>query len=151
MTLQYSPSKNKEKFGQAQMIVQVYMLSISAVFCLFAAILDTPVMQPEMYGELVTSVKAEYWSWPLFLNSMVYILGLLINGHWRWSPSLRLFGATVHAFVLTLFTYLSSDVGVFNSFAVITGVGALIHLWFVSLNLGDLYRAIKGRNRWKKS
>ena len=147
--IEKSPSKNLRQFGQGQLFVQVMLAAVGFWFCAAAAIKDTDVMNPDVYGYLITSVKAEWWSWPIFVVSLIYILGILINGNWRWSPVLRLFGSVFHVLTLGLFSALSllaTSASVYTEpFPATTAIACGINVWFMFLNIGDTYRAIKGK------
>lgn len=145
-----TPSKNLRKFGQQQMSVAVMCLCVGLVYSVGAAISDTPVMSGDIYGR-VTSVKAEVWSWPLLLGSMTYITGLLMNGNWRWSSLLRLFGSINNTVLPATFVALSAGIAPLNPFVVAASVVGGFNLWFVVLNVGDSYRAITLGKLWKKS
>ena len=137
-----TPSKNLKRFGKEQQIIQALMLLMAAIYCIAAATMDGPVMDPKVYGDLVTSVNAEWWSWPIFIASMVYLLGIWINGNWRWSPALRVAGSLYHAVTLALFSYMAFGVSAVNPFVVTSGLLSVTNLVFLGWNLGDLSRAI---------
>lgn len=145
--IEKSPSKNLRRFGRDQLIVQIMLAAVGFWFCAAAAIKDTDVMNPDVYGYLITSVKAEWWSWPIFVVSLIYILGILINGNWRWSPVLRLFGSVFHVLTLGLFSALSllaTSASVYTEpFPATTAIACGINVWFMILNIGDTYRAVK--------
>lgn len=145
MSIANSPSKNLRKYWQGQLVIQLIMAAVGLQFCIAAAVLPGPVMDPADYGPYVTSVRAEWWSWPILINSLLYILGILINGNWKWSPALRLFGSVFHVVTLFLFAWLSWYVSPLDPF--ITGCVTLgvANLILVGLNLGDCYRAVRGR------
>ena len=146
-----TPSKNLKKFGQQQMSVQIVIFLVAVIYCLAAAIFTTPVMDGSVYGNSVTSVPAEYWSWPLLVGTMIYMLGILLNGNWRWSPTLRTYGSISNTIIPFLFCYLASGVSSLNPSVVATAVVGSFNLWFVTLNIGDLYRAVKRGDDWKKN
>jgi hypothetical protein len=39
------------------------------------------------------------------IAAFIHALGIRINGHWRWSPVLRVIGMTTHVCVMGLLTY----------------------------------------------
>lgn len=147
--IEKSPSKNLRRFGRDQLVVQCMLAAVGFWFCVAAAVKDTDVMNPEVYGHMITSVKAEVWSWPILVVSLLYILGILINGNWRWSPVLRLFGSVFHVFTLGLFAALSllaTSASVYTEpFPATAAIACGINVWFMFLNIGDTYRAIKGK------
>lgn len=103
-------------------------------------------MPAEVYGEWVTSFKAETWAISLMLASFVYLLGIIINGSWKWSPALRLTGAGWHTITLGLFTVGSSAAPYGDPFALATAIFACVHAWFCWLNIMDLRRAVRNGN-----
>lgn len=143
-----SPSKNLRKYGDHQLTVQVILAAIGFWFCIAAAIKTADVMNPAIYGPIITSVKAGYWAWPIFVTSLIYILGILINGNWRWSPVLRLFGSIFHVITLGAFATFSltamSASNYTEPFPAAAAVTCGFNIWFVCLNLGDTLRAIRG-------
>ena len=139
-----SPSRNLRKYLWGHMIIMFIMTSQAFQFSLGAALMDSPVMSVADYGPWVTGVKAELWSWPLLIASLSYILFMLINGNWRWSPAARMFFATFHVATLTLFAYLSWYVDPIDPFVSGCITLAVCNGWLVVLNAGDLKRAIKG-------
>ena len=130
-----TPSKNLKKFGQQQMSVQIVIFLVAVIYCLAAAIFTTPVMDGSVYGNSVTSVPAEYWSWPLLVATMIYMT----------------YGSISNTIIPFLFCYLASGVSSLNPFVVATAVVGSFNLWFVTLNIGDLYRAVKRGDDWKKN
>lgn len=147
MNFPNTPSKNLKKWGSEQQFMQVLMFCMALVYCIAAALLDGPIMQPSVYGDMVTSVNAEWWSWPILIASMVYLLGIWINGNWLWSPALRLIGALFHMGTLTLFALMAYGVQPLNPFVVVTCILSVAHFGAVLLNAGDLYRAFQ---RWRR-
>ena len=144
MSLYSSPSLNLRKYWQAQLVVQLLMAAVALQYCVAAALLDGPVMDPADFGPYVTSVKAEVSSWPILLVSMLYILGILINGNWKWSPALRLFCAVFHVVTLFLFAYLSWYVSPVDPFVASCMSMGFANLILTGLNLGDCVRALRG-------
>lgn len=121
------------------------MISQALQFCVAAALLDGPVMDPADYGPYVTSVKAEWWSYSILLISLGYLLGILVNGNWFWSPFLRTVCALLHVAELSLFAYLSWFVSPIDPFISACVTMAMLNGWLVILNIGDSYRAIRRR------
>lgn len=146
MSLGDSPSKNLREHGQAQLIIQLFHGCFAAIYCAAAAIMDGPIMDPAIYGDVVTSVPAEYWSWPILIVCMIYILGILINGNWRWSPALRLFSAVAQTLQIGSFGLLAFRPDSLDPFVVGCAVLAAFNIWCIFLNLGDAARGI--RNAW---
>jgi hypothetical protein len=137
-------SRNLRRHGDSQYVVQWMMLAIAIMFYAAAVLTDAPVMQADTYGAWVTSFHAEVWAGSIMLASFVFLLGIIINGEWRWSTVLRCIGAVWH--VLTLAAFCVGAFGTAHgSPVVMMSMGALgVHVWFAALNLGDLIRAIKG-------
>lgn len=144
MKFQPSISRGLQKHGDSQQVVQLMMLGIAIMFWIAAKLRDTPVMRADTYGVWVTSFDAEVWAASIMVASFVFLMGIIINGEWRWSPALRLAGAVWHVLTLTAFC-----VGAFGTAngdpVVMMSAGALgVHLWFVAVNAGDLRRAAGG-------
>jgi len=142
LELNNSPSRNLRKYGQYQLGLQIFLAVVALAFCFAAAVMDGPVMDPEIYGPMVTSIKAEWWSWPILAHCVVYILGIKINGNWRWSPALRAYGALFHMITLSFLALGSFTTKHLDPFAVQTAMAAVCCGWFFCLNVADLYRAI---------
>jgi hypothetical protein len=138
-------SQNLRRHGDSQFVFQWMMLAISMMFWAAATMTDAPVMEADTYGVWVTSFRAEVWAASIMLASFVFLLGILINGEWRWSTALRLIGALWH--VLTLGAFCAGAWGsAHGNPVVMMCLGALgVHVWFAALNLGDLGRAFGGR------
>lgn len=145
MTFNESPSLSLRKYKWAHLLTAFIMASVSLQFCIAAAVMEGPVMDPADYGPLVTSVKAEWWSWPQLIISLGYLLGVLINGNWYWSPFLRVVCALGNAGLLILFTWLSWFVSPVDPFISACATMAVVNLWLALLNTGDCWRAIKRR------
>lgn len=142
--LRKTPSTNLRRYGQYQLGLSFLLGVAGAIYCAAAALKSGPIMDPAIYGDLVTSVPAEAWSWPITLASCVYLLGIWINGNWRWSPFLRLAGALVHAVSLTLFAIMAYRLPTVDPFVVTAALCGAANIWFFALNLGDAVRAIRG-------
>jgi hypothetical protein len=137
-------SINLRKHGDSQFVMQMMMLGISVMFWVAAKVTTEPVMQADTYGMWVTSIPAEVWAGSIMLAAFVFLMGVIINGEWRWSPSLRLAGALWHVVTLGLFCIGATGTA-HGSPVVLMCAGALgVHLWFSWLNLGDLRRAMRG-------
>ncbi|MDX1744020.1 MAG: hypothetical protein R3186_10555 [Ruegeria sp.] len=149
MTINDSPSKNLRAYGREQLFAQIILAAVGLWFCIGAAVLDGPVMNPAVYGPYVTSVKAEVWSWPIFLNSLTYILAIMINGNWRWSPAVRMVAAGAHSVTLFLFAWLSmltpGAMQYVEPFPAACAIMGVANVWFFFLNAGDTVRAIRCR------
>ena len=137
-------SQNLRKHGNSQFVFQWMMLAIAIMFWAAARLTETPVMEADTYGEWVTSFRAEIWAGSIMLASFIFLLGIFINGEWRWSTALRFAGALWH--VLTLGVFCVGAWGTAHGNPVVMMcLGALgVHAWFLALNIGDLKRAIGG-------
>lgn len=143
--LDNSPSRNLRLYGQAQLVVQIILGTIGFAFCIMAALMDGPIMSPLVYGDVLTSIHAEWYSWPLFISALIYTLGILINGNWRFSPALRLFSALTQAIILWVFFVLAFDTSSIDPFILGSAILGGFNIWFIGLNTADTLRAIKGR------
>lgn len=137
-----SPSLNLRRYGQMQLGVQVISGIVWAMLCAAAGITTDYVMSPEIYGEAVTSVKAEVWTYPLLIACLTYIFGIFINGNWRWSPFLRLMGSGVQFVLLSLFGVMSFNRDSIDPFTVACFALSAFLLWCIFLNAGDAKRAV---------
>lgn len=135
-------SINLKRHGDSQSVVQYAFLALSFFFLLAAFASPDPVMPAEVYGEWVVSFPAEAWAISIFLASSVYLMGISINGASLFSPFLRLAGAGWHAVTLSAFCVGSFGAKYGDFFALSTGVFALVHVWFVTLNIADAARAV---------
>lgn len=121
-------------------------MAMAMLFWVFAKMSDTQVMPAEVYGAWVTSYPAEWWAASIMLASAAYICGILINGAWRWSPALRVIGAAWHVITLSAFVVSAMSARYGDFFVLSSGVFAVVHMWFLSLNAGDLMRAVRKWN-----
>lgn len=145
-----SPSLNLRRYGQYQFGLQLLLGAVGFVYCLAASLMDGPVMDSRIYGTAITNIPAEYWSWPIFISSCVYILGIYINGNWRWSPGLRLFGALFHASTLLLFSVMGYRQEFVDPFVISSAFAGGANVVFVCWNFADLLRAAKGKEHGRK-
>ena len=136
-------SRNLRRHGDSQTVVQGAFLLLSILFFIAAKMKESPVMPAEVYGEWVVSIPAEAWAISIMLASVTHILGIIVNGNWRWSPALRVAGVTWQILTLGAFTIGSGAAVYGDSFALGCLVFALVHGLFLYWNLGDLWRAIK--------
>jgi len=131
-------SPNLKRHGDSQQVVQFAFLTIAILFWIAAVLSDGDVMRAETYGAWVVQFPAEYWAGSLVAASTLFLLGVIINGRWRFSPALRLIGAgwhtvTLSAFAIGAFTAANGDFVLISS-----GVFACVHAWFAALNICDL-------------
>lgn len=146
MTVLLPPwSKNLRRHGDSQLVFQCCTLVLSILFYLRAVMSDGQVMPAEVYGAWVTSFPAEWWAETIMAASTVYIVGILINGHWRWSPVLRVAGSGLHVVVMAAFVQGAFGATYGDFFVLICLVMGAAHAVFLAWNLGDLMRAFGGR------
>ncbi|MDZ7906411.1 MAG: hypothetical protein U5N55_11995 [Cypionkella sp.] len=131
--------------GDSQLVVSYAFLGLALLFWIAARANDDPIMPAIVYGEFVTSLPAEVWAAALMIASTIHILGIVINGEWRWSPVLRFIGATAHCATLSLFTLTSFAAPYGDFFALGCGVFALVYAVFMWWNWCDIRQAGKGR------
>ena len=104
---------------------------------------DGPVMPHEVYGVWATSIPAEQWALSLMLASAFYLVGIVVNGGWRWSSALRLIGAAWHTITLGLFSVSAFSAQFGDLFSLATMILSVLHGWFCWLNIMDLRRAVR--------
>lgn len=142
MTLFLPPwSLNLRKHGDSQIVVQCAALALAILFHLSATIQEKQIMPAEVYGEWITHYPAEWWARSIMGASTVYLLGIMVNGSWRWSPALRVVGATWHVIVLSAFVLGAWGTTYGDFFVLICAVFGAMHIVFLCWNLGDLARA----------
>lgn len=139
-------SLNLRKHGDSQLVMQWCTLGLSVLFGLRAVLSEGQIMPAEVYGEWVTEYPAEWWAILIFASSVIYILGIVINGHWRWSPVLRVIGAASHVTVMAAFVRGAADATFGDFFVLICLVMGIQHAVFLAWNISDLARAIRGHD-----
>ena len=119
-----SASKNVVNYGQYQFITS----AISAWGVLVY-----------MYADLTIGI----WFVHILVASIIHMIGVKINGHWRWSPFVRLIGSSINAVFFCLFIG-GYTIEQFGPLEVAFGSGfAIMYIWFIMLNIGDTVRAVK--------
>lgn len=121
--------------------------AIIAGLLLIGELSGITTMSPSVYGNLAYQVEAETWAWAFMITSMIYMLGIHINGRWKWSPSLRLVAAA-GLFMMNMFLGVSAFIGQIvdpNFYGSFVCYYALIHfcrlyLHFMKLNYDDVMR-----------
>lgn len=142
MTIFLPPwSKNLRKHGDSQLVFQWCNLGFSGLFFLSSVFSPDPVMPAEVYGEWVTQFPAEWWAGLIFAASVVYMVGIVINGHWRWSPLFRTIGAAVHLTVMAAFVRGAAGAVYGDFFVLICLIMGIAHAVFLAWNITDLARA----------
>ena len=138
-------SKNLRRHGDSQIVMQCCTLGLSILFYLTATLQDGQVMPAEVYGAWVTQYPAEWWASLIMMASTTYIVGILINGHWRWSPIFRVVGAAAHVTIMSAFVVGAMGATYGDFFVLICLVMGVAHAVFLAWNLGDLARALGRR------
>jgi len=134
-------SRNLIRHGNAQITVQWAVLAMSMAFWAVAVFSDKPVMEADVYGSFVTVYQAELWAGSIMAASTAYLVGCYINGNWRWSPILRLYGAAWHVF--TMGAHAVGAYGVDHTpMFLISATFASLHIWFTFLNVSDTIGAL---------
>jgi len=141
-----SASKNVRRYGQYQLGASAIVGWGAAQFTYIALTNDTIMMSPDSYGSWVTHFQAEWWSIPILLASIMHVMGVKINGCWRWSPLIRLIGCLVN-FALFMAFIIGSGHSTLGDPMVAFGSGfAILYVWFIMLNIGDLAQSVK---KWR--
>ena len=135
-------SRNLRKHGDSQEVQQWTLLALSLAFWLRAALSDHEVMSVSAYGEWVTAFHAEWWAGSIMLASGLYLLGIYINGNWRWSPLLRLIGASWHIATMGIFVYGAASSPDGDFIVLTSGTFCGLHIVFASWNFTDLCGSI---------
>jgi hypothetical protein len=129
------------EYKQAQCVFGLLALYCGFAF-LFLGLMGLSAMAPDQYGNLATTYEIEAMASVQFSAAMLFCIGLLINGRWRWSSVLRLIGAGVVTALCAALAYgslLAPDGWPFAVYLVgFAGYGAIVIWW----NLVDLRAAI---------
>jgi hypothetical protein len=136
-------SSNLKRHGDSQEVISWWLLLMASLFWAMARLTDRPIMEPDDYGHWVTQFPAEYWAWSLMVASTVFLLGVIINGNWRWSPLLRLIGAGWHLITLVTFSAGAWWETGGNFITIAAGSLAAVHLVFVWWNTCDLAAGVR--------
>ena len=75
--------------------------------------------------------------------SAIYYLGIHINGRWRWSPGLRALGCIGQIAILGALVFSAIPAGDGDIMVLFGTTLSAAHIWFLLLNLGDLWRAVR--------
>ena len=132
-------SPNLKQHGDSQQVVQFAFLGIAILFWVAATLNDSGVMRAETYGEWVVQFPAEYWAGSLVAASTLYLLGVIINGRWHYSPVLRVIGAGWHTVTLSAFAIGAYSASNGDFVLISSGVFAIVHAWFAALNICDAW------------
>lgn len=139
-------SRNLRRHGDSQLMMQIATMALSILFYLSAKLQTDAIMPAEVYGAWVTEYPAEWWAILIMAASTIYIVGIVINGHWRWSPAFRVLGAAAHVTVMSAFVLGAWGAPFGDFFVLICLVIGVMHLAFLGWNLGDLARAFGRRD-----
>lgn len=126
-----------KRWGAAQAGFGWFNMTVGALFWGFAKWVDHMVMPAEVYGDIVTGIPAETWAWSIMSAQFLLLLGVIINGAWRWSPILRCLGSFASIGIFGSFTY-SAAIGGEVFFVLCCGVMALTYVTLFMLNFYDL-------------
>jgi len=138
-------SQNLRRHGDSQLVMQWCTLGLSVLFYLRAVLSEGQVMPAEVYGAWVTDYPAEWWAMLIMGASTIYIVGIVINGYWRWSPVFRVIGSGLHVTVMAAFVVGAFGAAYGDFFVLICLVMGVQHSVFLAWNMGDLMRARGGR------
>lgn len=145
--LDYSPaSLNLRRYGGIQLFVQGHFLAMGIVFWVVAKAIDIPVMSTTVYGKFIGSYPAEWWAGSVIAASFLFLAGIIINGNWRWSVSLRLAGALWHVLTLSAFAHGGATAPEGLHLLIWACVALSMHLWLLWWNLGDFARAVRSES-----
>lgn len=143
MTLLLPPwSRNLRRHGDSQLVMQWCTLGLSALFYLRSVMSENQVMPAEVYGEWATRWPAEWWALLIMGASTIYIVGIFINGQWRWSPVFRVIGSAAHVTIMAAFVRGAFGATYGDFFVLICLVMGIQHAVFLAWNITDLARAI---------
>lgn len=131
-------SPNLRRHGDSQEVLQWAFLVLAFGFWAAAKAQDDPIMPAAVYGEWVVSIDAEIWAGSIMLAAGLFLLGIIINGRWKWSPALRLAGATWHVVTLGVFSISAASAQYGDFMTLAAGVFCGVHAWFAALNICDL-------------
>jgi hypothetical protein len=134
-------SRNLIKHDDSQEVVQIVFILIACLFWAASALTTEPMMPANVYGDYVVTINASVWAFGIAAACTLYLVGIYINGSWRWSPALRLTGALAHGSILSLFSISASTAADGDFLVVAAGVFAGLYAWFAFLNLSDLIGA----------
>jgi len=134
-------SLNLRRHGDSQEVVQWAFMAIAAFFWSATVFKPGPVMRWETYGEWVVQFPTQLWAGSLMAASTFYLLGIVINGRWKWSPILRLIGAGWHFLTLSIFSVGAASAPFGENLCISAAVFAVVHFRFAVWNACDLVAA----------
>lgn len=79
----------------AQWAFALMAFYFGVMFLMASWVLGMSAVAPTDYGDLATSFEIKAMAGVQMAGAMAVLMGLLINGHWRWSALLRLSGCSV--------------------------------------------------------
>lgn len=122
--------------GVAMLDYSALSFGIGMLFWMVAKWKDAAIMDPKMYGEVATGIPAEWWAGAIMAFSSLTIVGIIINGHWKWSPVLRFIGMFFGFVVYSTFAW--SAWGAMDAFTLICAPAAALFLWYTILCAVDM-------------
>lgn len=81
--------------------VFAWQVFLSATLFWLGLILYPEALGAQVYGDIAQHVQAEGWAAAFMGSALLVIYGIHINGRWRWSPTLRLTGFGLLAFLFS--------------------------------------------------
>jgi hypothetical protein len=133
-----------KKHGIAMRDFSALSFGIGVLFWVVAKWEDSAIMDPEMYGEVATGIPAEWWAGAIMGFAALTIAGIMINGHWRWSPILRFVGM-FFGFV-TYSTFAWSAWGAMDAFTLICAPAAVSfgrYAWLCGIDMAGMSRRLR--------
>ncbi|MDH5796941.1 MAG: hypothetical protein OEZ19_00110 [Paracoccaceae bacterium] len=130
------------RHGNAQETVSWAFFATSMIFWIVAVTRDEPIMPIANYGDAVVQYPAEWWAGSIMLATSAHLLGIIINGRWRWSPALRFCGSLWQVGTLFAFVF-GAMTAEYDFFAIPCGVFAVVYVWFLGWNTVDLARVVR--------
>ena len=128
------------EYGQAQLFLAGIMLMASTSFTIAALTTSEDVMSAAVYGADVVQFRAEAWSLPIVLASLLHLLGTKINGHWRWSPILRIIGSGLNTLFLLAFYWMAREAPDGDIIMHFNPPFTIAYGFFFAINIGDCAR-----------
>ena len=135
-------SLNLNRYRDYQRRIAVYFLLCGLGFLIAGLTMDAEVMPAEIYGSAIARYPAEWWSASVVLACGAFLLGVRINGAWRWSPALRSSGAALHCAILC--TLIVTSWGSIGGPVILMFGGTSLLIWTQLLlwSAADLIRAM---------
>jgi hypothetical protein len=135
-------SKNLKAHGDSQEVIAIATGTAGTLLWSTSIWVETPMIPPEVYGHLVTSINASVWAAWLFWWSAMLLIGIGLNGRWRWSPLLRLAGSFGNFLAFSFFSLSVYPHSHVETILIIMGVYGAVFGWFTLLNALDLWGSL---------